>query len=414
MKKEVLVFGAGPAGMAAAVSASREGAHVTLVEKTDRVGRKLSMTGNGRGNLTNSVIDDAAYHTSSGRRPLSFPGVEGDDGLYAFFRSIGVMTRAEGNFVYPTSGQAASVTEALEHEIAVSGIALIKNAQLKSIMPRDDGTFRCMAGGTEYNAGAVVLATGGMSGPQTCRASGDAWYICEKLGLKVFPACPSLVPLITDDQTLPAKTGVRAWGNVRFFVLNEAGKSMIAEEFGEVQFTNRLLSGMPVLQASGSVARQAFGMTSVSAEIDLFPEFDETQWEEEFAAYLFAGRDRSVPDFLHGLINAELASAVAKRLGIENVSGVRSLDGRKRDELKRELKHFSVPILGTGSFERAQATAGGVSLDEVNDDFSCAGIPGLFLAGELLDADGRCGGYNLRWAFLSGIIAGHAAGRHVL
>ena len=204
MSDRVLVFGAGPAGMAAAISAAREGASVTLVEKTDRVGRKLSMTGNGRGNLTNTSIVDDAYHTSSHRQPLSFPGTDDEDELLGFFESLGGLTRAEGNFVYPVSGQASSVVEALEREVERSGIDIIKNAQLKSIDTDSGDGFICSAGGKEYRADSVILATGGMSGPSTCHASGDAWYICEKLGLKTYYG-QAFLPDICElsDEMLP-------------------------------------------------------------------------------------------------------------------------------------------------------------------------------------------------------------------
>ncbi len=415
MSARVLVFGAGPAGMTAAICAAREGADVTIVEKTDRAGRKLSMSGNGRGNLTNTVIDENAYHTSSARAPLSFPGMADNDELFAFFESTGVLVRAEGSFVYPASGQASSVVTALESEMESLGIKVVKNAQLKSINVNDDGSFTCSAGGMDYDARAVVLATGGMSGPATCKASGDAWYICEKLGLKTYPARASLVPLVTSDDTLPEKTGVRAWGTVKLFASDRAGKErIVADEFGEIQFTRDLLSGMPVLQASGTAAGEAAAGSSLRAEIDLFPEYDDDGWDEKFKAALFACKDRSVSGFLRGSVNSELASSVIKRLGLDGDSVTGDLTGEEARAISHELRHFGVGIKGVGSFERAQATAGGVSLDEVGDDLCCVRIPGLYIAGELLDADGRCGGYNLHWAFLSGMIAGRAAGKRVL
>ncbi|MBR5115606.1 MAG: NAD(P)/FAD-dependent oxidoreductase, partial [Lachnospiraceae bacterium] len=205
MGVRILIFGAGPAGLSAAIASARLGAEVTLVEKTDTIGRKLSMTGNGRANLTNRDLTPEDYNIAARDRMRDHLVRFGTGELAAFLASAGILTRAEGDGIYPTSGQAACVTDALTDACLNAGVSIRTGAQLKKIAREENGGFLCRTSGEEYRADRVILATGGLAGPKTCHASGDAYYLCEQLGMKLVPRHPALVPLLTEDKTLPAQ-----------------------------------------------------------------------------------------------------------------------------------------------------------------------------------------------------------------
>ncbi len=408
--RKVLVFGAGPAGMTAAISAARSGARVTLVEKTDEIGRKLSMTGNGRANLSNRNLTHEMYHTEAAGRMDGFLSRFGTSELISFLSSIGLLTRWEGDGLYPVSGQASAAVLALRRSCERSGVEMITGAQLKTVTPKPAGGFVCGAGGREFSADAVILATGGLSGPRSCQASGDAYYLCEQLGIPCTPRYPALVPLIVEDETLPQKTGVRAWARIRFFAERDRDRKPIADEFGEVQFTAKSVSGIPVLQASDIVARALHDGFDVRAEVDLFPEVTETAWQDLTADLTGRFSSETVLNVLCGICNASLAESILRRLSLTETDRMSDLSPDLRNALFKQLRAFPVRIRGIGDYARAQATAGGASLAELDDDCQSRRIPGLYLAGELVDVNGRCGGYNLHWAFLSGMLSGvHAA-----
>ncbi|MBQ3791418.1 MAG: aminoacetone oxidase family FAD-binding enzyme [Lachnospiraceae bacterium] len=402
----VLIFGAGPAGLAAAIASSRLGADVIVVEKTETVGRKLSMTGNGRANLTNRNLTPEDYNPAARERMREHLSVCGVGELTSFLASVGVFTRAEGDGIYPTSGQAVCVTEALEDAALRAGVKIRTGAQLKRIRPADNGGFYCRAGDADLSAAKVILATGGLSGPRTCHASGDAYYLCEQLGMKLTPRHPALVPLLTEDETLPADSGVRALARVQF----AAGDRVIARESGEIQFSPGTFSGIPVLQASGRVAEAMAQGEDVTARVDLLPDFEGADWTRAMGLFSAQAEKRPVLSCLKGMINGALAESIGKRLGIGGDDRIGSITKAQREALEEQIRAFPVRIRGIGDYTRAQATAGGIDLAETDRYGRVKRLPGLYLAGELLDVDGRCGGYNLHWAFTSGLLAGiHAA-----
>ncbi len=406
----VLVAGGGASGLFAAITAARNGAAVTLIEKTGAPGKKLSMTGNGRCNLSNLSLEPEAYNRTARGRMLRWLSACTEEALSAYFASLGLLTRAEGSFVYPVSGQAASVVTVLTAALKRCGVTVITGAQLKKITPLEHG-FACTAGGVCYEADAVILATGGLSGPSSCRASGDAYYLCEHLGMEVTPLYPALVPLLLRDDTLPIRTGVRAWGRVSFY----AGRRLVTSEFGEIQFTARALSGIPVLQASHLVAEELDRGETIEARVDFLPELSGEdragEWERICARLFSKEHEREeVLQILRGICNEEIARSILRRVKLEETARLSAVSASRREMLCEQLRAFPVRIEGVGDYEHAQATAGGVALSEIDEDCQSIRHPGLYLTGELLDVNGRCGGYNLHWAFMSGILAGtHAA-----
>ena len=228
MSKKVLVAGAGAAGMCAAIMAARQGADVTLLEKNDIAGKKISMTGNGRCNLTNEAMSPSCYNLSARDRMGDFLDRFGVSDTIDFMRSLGVVTQSEEGYIYPLSGQAVTVQNALFDEVKRLGIDYISGRQLKKITPLNEGGFEVKASGEVYNADAVIIATGGLSGPKSTMSTGDSYYIAKSLGMEVTKTYPALAALLSDDKDLPKEYGVRMMANVRIEEIEDLC------EYGEV------------------------------------------------------------------------------------------------------------------------------------------------------------------------------------
>ena len=436
--KSVVVIGGGAAGMAAAITAARNGARVTVLEKGKEACKKLTMTGNGRCNISNTEMDPACYNDEAAARFSSLFDERSVDTVINFMRSLGVLVRSEEGYLYPVSGQALSVSRALVSEAARLGVEVRYEAQVKGVAAAGDETglkvtyMNLQGGGAaeEIGADAVVLACGALSGPKSTGSTGDGYYIAEKNGMTVTQRLPALVKLLSGDRDLPRERGVRMWGNVSFFL--EDG-SLIAEEYGEIQITSEGISGIPVLQASRQVAKAVKEGKEVEARLDFFANIDRrrkvrakdtdgvneqrkkvndslyAEFVENYIAQFMKSGKVSAEEFLNGISNGYINELVMLREGVDREAAIDTLGEEKLKKMLMLYRGLPVNICDTGNYEEAQATSGGIALDELDDTLQAKKVPGLYVAGEVADVDGRCGGYNLHWAFLSGMIAGEAA-----
>ena len=403
--RKVLVAGAGASGMCAAIHAARAGALVTILEKTDTAGRKLSMTGNGRCNLSNMELSADSYNTSDEDGVDRYLRRFGTRQTQEFFMSVGVLTRDENGPIYPASGQASAVTGALVSECIRDGVKFIYKEQIKSVRKNDDGSLIVRSDKHEYESDSLILATGGLSGPKPTASTGDGYYICEQLGMKCTDRYPALVSLNCSDDTLPGETGVRVKADITFM----SGGEKIASEYGELQITGDGISGIPVMQASGAVASYLDNNKQVTAYADVFPEYTDSEFEELTQRLVTCKGKRTLLDFVNGFANGYLGMTVLKRLGLSPEEDMNSLSWEKLYELVMYYRRIPFEITGTGGYRRAQVTSGGVSLSCLDDDLQSRSFPGVYCVGELVDVDGRCGGYNLQWAWCSAALAGSAA-----
>lgn len=409
MPEKVIVAGAGASGMCAAIVCARAGAEVTIIEKSDTAGKKLSMTGNGRCNLSNTNMHVGCYNPQARDRMQNWLEKYGVEETIQFFHSLGIAIRNEDGYLYPFSGQANTVADVLRKENERLGVPIIYHTQVKEILP---GTklrrYGVRTNGAFYEADSVILAMGGNSGPKITMSTGDGYYIAQKLGLHLTDRTPGLVQLKSSDPALPAEAGVRMEAKVTFY----AGEKKLAEETGEVQFTKSGLSGIPVMQASEYVARALANGEKVHAEIDFFPGYTEEQFRYLTENILLLKDQRSITEMLEGVCNSHINDMILKKLAID--SGCRS-DQLTDPNLKKilcEYRQVRIPITETGTFQQSQVTAGGICLQDLTDELEAVNMPGIYCVGELTDVDGRCGGYNLQWAWMSGSIAGSsAAGR---
>ena len=406
MQKKVLIAGAGASGMCAAIVCARAGALVTVIEKSDYAGKKLSMTGNGRCNLSNEEMRAEDYNIRAVPRMKKWLARFGTEDTIAFFRSLGMIVRSENGYLYPYSGQAMSVTDLLQGEMKRLGVSLILHTQLKEISrDQETGTLLIRTSGESYQADAVILATGGMSGPKVTASTGDGYYIAGRFGIASTKRLPALVQLLSRDETLPQEAGVRMEAEVTF---RSQGQE-IAREEGELQITAHGISGIPVMQASGIVAEYLAEGKKVTAEIDFFPGYPEDEFERMIQEMTELRAGASVADLLEGFCNVHVNQMILKRLKMDGRTLLQDIPDRKRREILRSYRCTSVEISETGNYQQSQVTTGGICLEELTDELEAVKAPGIFFAGELADVDGRCGGYNLQWAWMSGTIAGRAA-----
>ncbi len=393
---EILIVGGGAAGLMAAVCAKERapGAKVTILEAGPRVGKKLLSTGNGRCNLTNTGAAPASYAPAGGLRALErMPPAR----VMEKFERMGLQLRLEGEGrVYPASDAASSVLDTLRLTAAhlgveeVTGFCAVRAQAARGRFLLEDGEGKRVAGDR------LILATGGRAASKV-----TGYDLARGLGHSVTPLRPGLLPVKTDGAGIKGLNGVR----VKCAATLLRGERAVLRQEGEVLFKDFGLSGIAVFQLSRALAR--LGGDAIA--LDLLPGFTEREAGEFLRARAETLSWRETDAFLLGMFHKNLARNLLAAAGIGP-----GLAGEVRAErialLARLVKHWRHAVTGTPGFESAQVTVGGVPMDEVEERAMASRVcPGLYLAGEILDVDGPCGGYNLNWAWASGAVAGESA-----
>ena len=409
MGENILVIGGGAAGMMAAITAARQGAAVTLAERNEKMGRKLYITGKGRCNVTNDCTPEQALsQIPRGSRFLHsamnrFPPAE----TQAFFRDLGVALKTErGNRVFPVSDRATDIIDALVRELRRLKVRMV-HGRVKRILTDEGGvTGAELESGVQIPAERVILCTGGASYPAT-GSTGDGYRLAAELGHTVVPARGSLVPLVAKGEDCGKMQGL-ALKNVQVTVKKQR-KKKVFEEFGELLFTHFGLSGPVILSASAHL--DDFRKNQYTVIIDLKPALEEKQLDQRLVREFRAQANRAFQNALGGLLPRLMIPVVVARSGIPPETKVHDLNRGQRRTLLELLKGFQIEIAGTRPVEEAIVTSGGVKLSQVNPTtMESKLVGGLHFAGELLDADGYTGGFNLQIAWATGYAAGlHAA-----
>ena len=396
-KKRVCIVGGGAAGMMAAIIAAREGAAVTVLEHNEKTGKKILATGNGRCNLTNLYQAASCYHSQE--RNLAWEVLEQFDvqKTIRFFSELGIYTKNKNGGLYPSSMQASSVQELLEMEARYRKVKIKCRehvTEIQVLQAAAKPVFQVKTETWSYEADAVILACGSKASAIE-GADGSGYTLAKSLGLKVIKPLPALVPLKGKGTYFTKWAGTRVEGKV----ILKAGAQILDTAEGELQLTDYGISGIPVFQLSSQTARLLDSGVPVSVELDFLPDFDEKGLEEFLKRRENACPYKTQRELLTGLLPKKLADVLS--------------EGKTdRKTLVQRIKRFAVEIKGTKAFDMAQVCSGGVSLTEINPKtMQCRKIPGIYLAGELLDTDGICGGYNLQWAWSSGACAGYAASK---
>ncbi|MCL2812072.1 MAG: NAD(P)/FAD-dependent oxidoreductase [Clostridia bacterium] len=410
-KGAVLVIGGGPAGLMAALFAARAGARVTLLERNEKLGKKLYITGKGRCNVTNTADFDDFFRQVPRNPRFLQAAVRGfsQANLRALLQEWGVPTVEErGGRVFPASQKASDVTRALTRALEAAGVGVRLNARVGSILPMDDGVRVVLENGEAIIARAVVIATGGASYPAT-GSTGDGYAFAGALGHTVFPPLPSLVPLITRERW-PTQLQGLALKNVRLSARLD-GK-IVFSELGEMLFTHFGISGPLVLELSSHVPADRWKNCEVW--LDTKPGLEEKKLDARLLRDFEAASRRQLRHALPGLLPARLADMLPSLCDIPAEKPVHQVTKDERRRLCALLKALPLPIIGTRPVAEAIITRGGVEVKEINPStMESKRVPGVYFAGEVIDVDAHTGGYNLQIAFSTGALAGASAARYV-
>ena len=394
-----IVVGGGASGMLCALRLARAGVGVLLLERNDRLGKKLSATGNGQGNITNQNMGAEHYFTSSKQTAEHVLAAFGKDELLAFLRACGglFVTDEEGR-VYPASRQAASVTDLLRAELSRCG-AEVRLQEKVTGASYAGGCFRVHTEQGSYESDYLVLACGGKAAKHF-GTDGGGYALAEAFGHTVTKLRPSLVQLKTEQTFIRGLKGVRADCALR---LLRGGKE-VARMRGDVLFADYGVSGDAVFRIS------AFAREGDELCIDFLPMFEGKELSAALSAKSALYPQLPPADLLRGMVNSSIGKCVAKYYA----NGKKAGDiGCNFGKLAHCVKNFRLPVTGTLGFDYAQVTKGGVPMGELTQELESKKVRGLYIVGELTDTDGECGGYNLQWAFSSGAAAASSILREV-
>jgi len=400
MKTEIAVIGGGASGLMAAITAKKSGKEVIILERKDRILKKVLITGNGRCNITNVNANISNYFGKNISSVENILNRFTPQDTMDFFNELGIICNEENRGkVYPLSGQASSVVDALRFEAERLGIKIETEFYVRKI-EKDGFKFRIYSEDRKkIEAGRVILAAGGQSYPEL-GSNGSGFELAKELGHSVTKLSPSIVQLKTEKHQVKGLQGIKTDVAVTAYGDNKK----ICTYDGELLFTDYGISGNVVFNISFVMPLYK----NVEFEIDFMEKFDYNELYEMLKERKRILSHLTMENYFNGMINKKLGQFLSKVSGIEKLSKpVKDLNDSDIRKLCTVLKKYRVKILETTGFKNAQVTAGGVSLDEVNTEtLESKIVKGLYFSGEVLDVYGECGGFNLQWAWASGYIAG--------
>lgn len=405
---DVIVIGGGAAGCMAAISAGRLSKKVLIIEKNEKLEKKIYATGNGKCNFTNDFQEAKCYRSTHPKKAFDIINLFNKDRTLTLLKELGILSKNKNGYYYPYSEQASSVAEAFILELKVCGVKDVCGTFVKEVVRCTNNVparFLIETDKGEYYGHAVIISTGGMASP-VHGSDGSGYKIAEGLGHKLISPLPALTQLKGKGVYQKTTAGVRIEGKGTLYIDNKKE----AEEIGEFLFTSYGISGIPVLQMSRFASRALEEGKQVSISLDFFPDYDKKEFSELLIDKYIDENHKTIEEVLHCMINYKLAYAVLMELKIHPEALAKNISNNDIKRIAESLKRYIINIIGTNGFDNAQCSLGGVSLNEINEKtMESLIMSGVYFAGEILDVDGTCGGYNLQWAFTSGYIAGRAA-----
>lgn len=411
MDYDIVIAGAGAAGLCAAIEAAHTGVSVLVIERMDKPAKKILATGNGKCNYTNKIMNEGCYR---GRKSFieAFLALCPWEDTVDFFMQLGIYPKERDGYFYPNSEQAASVAEVLLMKCAQLRVKIALSETVTKATATQAG-FIIQTDKRRIKARAFVLTTGGKAQPKL-GSDGSGYSLAKNFGHKIVPVVPALCSLKCDGLLgmKPQKfwkqtAGVRADAKVTLYIDDRAA----ASDTGQVQLTAYGISGIPVFQISRYAAYALKDSKCVSAAVDFFPKLGEDKLLLLLKKRADTAKEKDMTQFFTGLINNKLVPVFLKMAGIRGDMPAAALKNEDLLRLAGAMKHFETTAVSVNSFDEAQVCAGGVDTAQVDvQTMASKCVSGLYIAGELLDVDGICGGYNLHFAFQSGRLAGrHAA-----
>ena len=392
---DVIIVGGGASGLMAAAALAGQGYRVALLEKQSRVGRKLLSTGNGRCNLTHRGARASDYH--GGRQAVQAALKRGPPKrIEAAFGALGVPCVADGEGrVYPMSRQAASVLDALRLACDERGVDTLTDFEVAALARRDGGFEARAADGRTIRGRCALVCAGGLAAPRL-GGSGSGYALLKGFGHVITPRFPAIAALITPPGPVRGLKGIRAEGSITLLVDGEPPRT----EKGELLFAESGVSGIAAMQLARGVNEALAEGRRCAVRLEL------TEAPVDLAARARNLPKRPLDDFLNGIVPKRLGQTLVKAAGLDLSRQAATLTAAELMRLRDILTGWSLPVTGTQGFDQAQVTAGGASLRDFDTrTLRSLRCPGLYAAGEVLDVDGDCGGYNLQWAWSSAMIA---------
>ena len=412
----IIVIGGGPAGMFAAIAAAEAGSQVTLLEKNEKLGKKLYITGKGRCNITNAGDMDNLFANIMTNAKFLYSAFYSYDNqrVIDFFERNGLRTKIErGNRVFPVSDHSSDVIATLQKVLKEKKVKIMLHTQVQRLLEEpsvDDMSQNVVTGvkledGTTMQADAVIVATGGFS-YQTTGSTGDGYRFAKEMGHTVTDIHPSLVPFLAKEGYVQQMQGL-ALKNVEVRILN--GKKLLYQEFGEMLFTHFGVSGPLLLSASAAI-KPSLTAGELSMFIDLKPALSEEQLDHRLLREFDEAKNKQFKNSIGGLFPAKMIPVMLELSGIDPEKKVNEITKAERRYFIGLIKAFPVTLCGLRDFNEAIITKGGVKVKEVNPStMESKLVPHLYFCGEVLDLDAMTGGYNVQIAWSTGYLAGVSA-----
>lgn len=399
---KIIVIGAGASGMMAAIAAARNHAQVTILEHTERFGKKILATGNGRCNITNIEQSPCCYRSDNEGFEKSILEQFDVSQTLKLFGEMGIYTKNKNGYIYPNSEQASAVLDVLGMELENLNVSVICNVNVKNIDKRNN-KFCIHTDIEDYSCDKVIIATGSKAAPKT-GSDGSGYTIARTLGHTIIKPLPALVQLKGEGNYFKSLAGIRC--DARLDLMIDGNKK--ATDKGELQLTDYGISGIPTFQISRFAVKALDVGKEVNVNIDFMPDFEMEVFRVFMKKRIENSSNKNVEQLFIGLLNKKLVPVLLKRANLSERLMCIDLKDKQIQCLIESIKNFKVKIIGFNPFDQAQVCSGGVDTRELSHTtLESRKVPGVYFVGEVVDVDGICGGYNLQWAWSSGYVAGY-------
>jgi predicted Rossmann fold flavoprotein len=404
--KKIIIIGAGASGMMAAIAAARNHAQVTILEHTERFGKKILATGNGRCNLTNIEQSPDCYRSDNEGFERSILEQFDVSETLKLFGEMGIYTKNKLGYIYPHSEQASAVLDVLGMELERLKVKIIYSVKVQRIEKRTS-KFCIHTNSGEYGCDSVIIATGSKSAPKT-GSDGSGYTLAKTLGHTILKPLPALVQLKCEGNYFKSLAGIRCDARLDLVI----DGTVKATDKGELQLTDYGISGIPTFQISRFAVKAIDVGKEVNVNIDFMPDFEMETFRVFMKKRIENSYNKNVEQLFIGLLNKKLVPVLLKRANLAEGFMCSKLNDKQIFSLINSIKQFKVKVTGFNSFDQAQVCSGGVDTRELsNISLESQKVSGVYLVGEVVDVDGICGGYNLQWAWSSGYVAGYNASK---
>lgn len=396
--KEVVIIGGGTSGLTAAITAARNGKNVTIIERNNKCGKKILITGNGRCNFWNEDKNLSHYHSSNPNLIENFITEERQNSVLKFFDSLGIVSKPKNGYYYPFSHQALTIWNALLLECKKLNIEIINDITVEEIIKQD--CFIINPNKEKIKAKNIIISTGSKATPKT-GSDGIGYALAKSFKHNIITPLPSLVQLKGNEPYFKNWSGIRTEVKASLFINNK----LIKSETGEIQLTNYGVSGICIFNLSGEAAKALNNNKKVTISINFLPF---TNNPKDFLKNINQNAyHKTISELLEGILHYKLVDIIIKKAHLKRDLLLNTLTDNELNNLIKTLIDFQIKILDTHTLDHAQVCSGGIPLTEINSEtLESLKEKNIYFTGEIIDIDGDCGGYNLGWAWMSGIIAG--------